>query len=122
MEASIPILRIYDEAKARDHYLGFLGFKLDWEHRFEANSPVFMQVSRDRCILNLSEHFGDGTPGSSIRIETPNLDEFGAELRSKNYKYAKPGQPIDQSWGTRELCITDPFGNCLIFYCETKTS
>jgi catechol 2,3-dioxygenase-like lactoylglutathione lyase family enzyme len=30
-----PILRIFDEAKAREFYVDFLGFKVDWEHRFE---------------------------------------------------------------------------------------
>ena len=29
-----PILRIFDEAKAREFYVDFLGFKVDWEHRF----------------------------------------------------------------------------------------
>ncbi len=28
-----PILRIFDEAKAKEFYVGFLGFKVDWEHR-----------------------------------------------------------------------------------------
>lgn len=31
----IPILRIFDEAKAREFYVGFLGFTVDWKHRFE---------------------------------------------------------------------------------------
>jgi hypothetical protein len=25
-----PILRIFDEAKAKEFYIGFLGFKADW--------------------------------------------------------------------------------------------
>ncbi|WHZ16958.1 MAG: Glyoxalase family protein [Nitrospira sp.] len=58
----IPILRIFDEAKAKEFHLDFLGFTLDWEHRFEAGLPLYMQVSRDGCILHLSEHHGDGSP------------------------------------------------------------
>ena len=27
-----PILRIFDEAKAKEFYVGFLGFNIDWEH------------------------------------------------------------------------------------------
>jgi hypothetical protein len=27
-----PILRIFDEAKARELYVDFLGFTIDWEH------------------------------------------------------------------------------------------
>ncbi|MDC9567315.1 glyoxalase superfamily protein, partial [Pseudoalteromonas sp. GAB2316C] len=31
---AIPVIRIFDEAKAKDFYLGFLGMTLDREHRF----------------------------------------------------------------------------------------
>ena len=37
-----PILRIFDEAKAREFYVDFLGFTVDWDHRFEANTPLYM--------------------------------------------------------------------------------
>jgi len=56
-----PIFRIFDEAKAREFYVDFLGFTIDWEHRFEPGLPLYMQVSKDDCILHLSEHHGDGT-------------------------------------------------------------
>ena len=48
-----PILRIFDEAKAKEFYVGFLGFKVDWEHRFERDLPLYMQVSRDGCVPHL---------------------------------------------------------------------
>jgi Glyoxalase superfamily protein len=31
---AIPILRIFDVGKAREFYIDFLGFQIDWEHRF----------------------------------------------------------------------------------------
>ena len=40
-----PILRIFDEAKALEFYVDFLGFKVDWQHRFEADFPLYLQVS-----------------------------------------------------------------------------
>jgi hypothetical protein len=58
-----PIFRIFDEAKAK---VGFLGFKIDWEHRFEPSLPLYMQISKD-CIIHLSEHHGDCTPGGAVR-------------------------------------------------------
>jgi catechol 2,3-dioxygenase-like lactoylglutathione lyase family enzyme len=113
MIRSIPILRIFDEAKAREFYVGFLGFKIDWEHRFDPEAPLYMQLSRDGCVLHLSEHYGDATPGSALRVDTTELDAFHAELGAKRYKYARPG--IDtQPWG-REVSVKDPFGNRLIF-------
>jgi catechol 2,3-dioxygenase-like lactoylglutathione lyase family enzyme len=32
---AIPIFRIFDVAKAKEFYVGFLGFQVDWEHRFD---------------------------------------------------------------------------------------
>ena len=42
-----PILRIFDEFRAKEFYVEFLGFKVDWEHRFEPGLPLYMQVSKD---------------------------------------------------------------------------
>lgn len=109
----IPILRSFDEAKAKEFYIGFLGFNVDFEHRFEPGLPLYMQVSRDGCVLHLSEHHGDASPGAAIRIETSELDTFQAELIAKQYGFARPG--IDeQPWG-RDMSVKDPFGNRLIF-------
>src|ERR1043166_9319969 len=94
MLRSIPILRIFDEAKAREFYVSFLGFAIDWEHRFAPDAPLYMQVSR-------------------IRIDTQDLDAFHAELTAKQYKYARLGIN-EQPWG-REVSVKDPFGNRLIF-------
>jgi hypothetical protein len=53
-----PILRIFDENKAKEFYVDFLDFKVDWEHRFEEGLPLYMQISKDGCIIHLSEHHG----------------------------------------------------------------
>jgi len=73
-----PILRIFDEARAREFYVDFLGFKVDWEHRFEPGLPLYAQVSREGCVLHLSEHHGDASPGAAMRIESTDLDACGA--------------------------------------------
>lgn len=114
LRPAIPILRIFDEAKARAFYVDFLGFKVDWEHRFEPGLPLYMQVSRDACVLHLSEHYGDCCPGASLRIATNDLDAYQAELITKGYKYSRPG--IEETpWGSRDMSISDPFGNRLTF-------
>ena len=41
----VPILRIFDKAKTLEFYRDWLGFNIDWEHRFEENLPLYMQVS-----------------------------------------------------------------------------
>jgi hypothetical protein len=63
----IPILRIFDVAKADEFYLGFLGFGRDWDHRFDDNAPLYRQISRNGLVLHLSEHHGDGSPGARLR-------------------------------------------------------
>jgi uncharacterized glyoxalase superfamily protein PhnB len=110
----IPILRIFDEAKAKEFYLDFLGFKLDWEHRFENHLPLYMQISKDGCILHLSEHHGDGSPGAAMRIETTDLEAFQRHLAAKHYRYARPA--IEETpWGSHDMSVHDPFGNRLTF-------
>ena len=107
-----PILRIFDVAKAREFYVGFLRFSVDWEHRFSEDHPLYMQVSRGDCILHLSEHHGDGCPGTAILVETAGIDELHAELQG--YRYYKP-HVEDTEWGSRVLTVLDPFGNRLTF-------
>jgi uncharacterized glyoxalase superfamily protein PhnB len=107
-----PILRIFDEAKAREFYVDFLGFGVDWEHRFEPGLPLYMQVSRDGCALHLTGHHGDCCPGAAVRVATTDLDAFHAELLAKGYKHARPGVEATP-WGSREMSVHDPFGNRL---------
>jgi uncharacterized glyoxalase superfamily protein PhnB len=109
-----PILRSFDEAKAREFYLGFLGFRVVFEHRFEPGLPLYMGIVRDGCMLHLSEHHGDASPGASMRIEASDIDAFQAELAGKAYAHARPTVQL-QPWGTRDMTVTDPFGNRLTF-------
>ena len=110
----IPVLRIFDEAKAKDFYIDFLGFNLDWTHRYEDNFPIYLQVSKDDCIIHLSEHHGDCCPGAAIRVLVENIDEFKKELRNKKYKYSNP-EVIKTPHRSRDMIISDPFGNKIIF-------
>lgn len=114
LRPAVPILRMFDVAKARAFYVDFLGFRVDWEHRFEPALPLYMQVSRDGCVLHLSEHHGDCSPGAAIRIDCDDIDALHAEITAKGYGYARPG--IDATpWGTREMSVTDPFHNRVTF-------
>ncbi len=117
MKSPVPILRSFDEAKAREFYIDFLGFEITFEHRFESDMPLYMGVIRDDCELHLSEHHGDGTPGTYLRIEIDDVDEYCRELNDKRYQNARPGVQ-EQPWGYRDMSIADPAGNKLIF-CTT---
>lgn len=113
-DATIPVLRIFDVAKAREFYLDFLGMSWDWEHRFSPDGPVFAQVSRGGLLLFLSEHFGDGTPGTKLILRMAGLDALHQELTAKDYRHARPGV-VERPWRWRDMEVADPFGNRLVF-------
>ena len=110
---AVPIIRIFDVAKAHEFYLGFLGFAVDWEHRYGDNFPLYTQVSRLGLRLHLSEHAGDATPGSNMCIYMRGIRLLHAELVAKNYRYMKPG--LQDSEGRVEMQVTDPFNNRIRF-------
>lgn len=110
----VPILRIFDVAKAREFYVGFLGLKVDWEHRFSKSAPLYMQVSRKNLVLHLSEHHGDCCPGATVFVRMTGLRAFHREITSKGYNYMNPG--IERApWKANCMEVTDPFGNRLRF-------
>ena len=111
---TVPTLRIFSLEKAREFYLGFLGCKVDWEHRFEPDAPVYMQVSRDGLVLHLSEHHGDGTPGSHVYVYTDGVEALHRELNDKKYRHNRPGLQ-KQDWGMTEVSVVDPFNNRITF-------
>lgn len=110
----VPILRIFDWERAQSFYLAYLGWTLDWEHRFEDHMPLYAQVSGPGGLrVHLSEHHGDGTPGSAVLIEVDDVEDLHAELSATEYGYARPGVE-EEPWG-RTLTVSDPFGNRLTF-------
>jgi len=114
MLQTIPILRIFDVAKAREFYLDFLGFTADWEHRFEPGMPLYLQVSRAGLTLHLSEHHGDASPGSTIFVWLQGIDEFHREITARNYGYLRPD--IEPTfYDARCMHVIDPFGNRIRF-------
>ena len=116
--ALTPILRSFDERRARRFYVDFLGFEVEFEHRFEPDAPLYMGLRKDECRIHLSEHYGDGTPGSGLRIQVDDVRAYAKWLRAKNFENSRPGEPQLQEWGAWEITIADPSGNRLTFYTD----
>jgi catechol 2,3-dioxygenase-like lactoylglutathione lyase family enzyme len=113
-EQVIPILRIFSIEKAREFYVGFLGFAVDWEARFDDKAPVYMQMSRGTMLLHLTEHHGDCCPGSTVHVEMRGLADYHREVNSKGYGFMRPGlEPAP--WGADIMEVIDPFGNRIRF-------
>jgi catechol 2,3-dioxygenase-like lactoylglutathione lyase family enzyme len=89
-QKTIPIFRIFDVKKAREFYVGFLGFAVDWERHFDEGSPDHIQVSRGDLTLRLSEHHGDCCPGSTVFVWMEGIDEFHRGITSKGDKFHRP--------------------------------
>lgn len=117
---TIPIIRIFDENRAKDFYLGFLGMSLDWEHRFEEDFPIYMQVSKENLVFYLSEHSGNCNPGSKVFVNVSDLDTLFQEIVSRPYKYNRPS--IEKaSWGDSCFTVTDQFSNKVLFNDASNT-
>jgi uncharacterized glyoxalase superfamily protein PhnB len=101
--------------KAMEFYRDYLGFGVDFEHRFGDNFPLYCQVSRGACVLHLSEHAGDASPGAKAFTWMRDIRDFHRELTAKDYRYLKPGLE-DAPWGL-QMTVTDPFSNRIAF-CE----
>ena len=83
IERAIPIFRMFDEVKAREFYIDFLGFSAEFEHGFADDAPLYLGLVLGNFELHLSEHYGDATPISSMRLEISNLYHWHADLVAK---------------------------------------
>jgi len=115
ISGAIPLIRMFCEDKAREFYVDFLGFSIDWEHRFGENFPLYLQARRGDLIIHLTGHHGDATPGCALFVPVVGIADLCAELNAKAYRFAKPGIE-EMDWG-KVMEITDPFGNRIRF-CE----
>ena len=94
-----PQLRSTNWQRTRAFYEDGLGFRVEWEHRFEPHFPVFMQVSRDGMALFLTEHRGDCPVGGLLHLYVPDVDAWHVELQGRGIPILEP--PNDDLPGVR---------------------
>jgi catechol 2,3-dioxygenase-like lactoylglutathione lyase family enzyme len=111
---AVPVLRMFDVPATLEFYCEYLGFAKDWEHRFEADFPLYVQVSRSETIIHLSEHYGDGSPNTVLWIPVEDVAAYNAELLAKEHGYSRPGIEEDGPGGPT-MTVIDPSGNQLRF-------
>ena len=118
MGAPIPVLRSLDETRAREFYIEYLHFTIEWEHRFDGELPLYMRLRRDHFVLDLSEHHGDGTPGSTVWVPVTDVVALQGELLATGYPRMNPGVEADSPGGPT-MEVIDPFSNTIRF-CQTS--
>ncbi|WP_345216592.1 glyoxalase superfamily protein [Georgenia halophila] len=114
MAHPVPVLRMLDERVAREFYVDYLGFVVEFEHRFEPGLPLYLRLRRDAFTLDLSEHHGDGTPGSVVWVPVVDVRALHRELHATTYSRLRPGID-DAAPGGPTLEAIDPFSNVIRF-------
>ena len=114
LQKNIPILRIFDVAKAKAFYINWQGFTIEFEHHFEPDTPYYIGIKRDEIEIHLSEHHGDSTPGTRVFIVCTEIEKYFTELQNRPYKYYRPAV-MEIFYGCKEMVVQDPFGNKLSF-------
>ncbi len=109
----IPTFRIFDYPKAIDFYIEGLGFRIDWEHKFGLNEPIYMPVSRNGLTFHLSENKIFET-GVIVFVDCKELIEFYHDLNTGNSEIDL-NKPEKTNWQTIQMEIEYPFGNLLRF-------
>ncbi|HEX8330183.1 MAG TPA: glyoxalase superfamily protein [Hymenobacter sp.] len=109
-----PIFQISDYQQARDFYLDWLGFKIDWEDR--GSKGIYLQVSRGDIILHLSSYVNDCCPGAKAIAEMKGLLTYQHFLAQKKQPFVCP-ELKKTNWSDKvvQTEVTDPFGNRIVF-------
>ena len=119
IHSSIPVLRMLDEAKSKAFYVNYLGYEIDWEHRFndDSQSPLYMQIHLGSSVLHLNGHAEQDSPVCEVRIPVKGLEAFHRHLSSKDSDFATPDID-DPRYEDRpaDLNLYDPSGNHLVFW------
>ena len=110
-----PILRVSSAAAAEEFYCKHLGFTQRFTYRFDdaRPDPCYMGLERDGVRLHVSSFSGDGVFGSAVFLVVEDVDALHAELKAKGVKIDM--EPTNQSWGNREMYVSDPDGNSIRF-------
>ena len=105
-----PVFFVADVERARDFYVGSLGFIEKWS--FAENGKLFVgQANRDDCEIILSSQSPEknGKGMLFISLSTAAYTALPGELAAK-------GVDVKEGWwGYRTLIVTDPDGNELFF-------
>ncbi len=112
IESMVPVLGIDDYAAAREHYVEWLGFQVDWEWREAPGEPVIMAISRDAASFMLNE-YANAMPGSWVTLKVANLAGLVAEWEAR-----RPGAAsivVEPPYEFPSCRIVDPSGNVLHF-------
>jgi hypothetical protein len=107
-----PVLRIGSFEQAVEHYVGWLGFNLDWDWREAPGQPVIAALSRDDAAFMVNEY--PQTPGPiELHLTVKNFNALLDEWNAKRPGSAEPR--IAPPYEFPDIPIRDPWDNVLVF-------
>jgi uncharacterized glyoxalase superfamily protein PhnB len=115
LKLAIPVLHVSNIAAAEEFYCRRLGFTREFAHRGDPSrpDPCYVSVNRDSIRLHLSSFSGGSVAGGVVNLVVEDVDALHTEFLSRGVAIAV--EPVDQTWGTREMYVQDADGNCLRF-------
>lgn len=117
--SSIPVLRMLDETKTKSFYLHYLGYTINWEHRFRESesSPLYAQVSQGESVLHLNGHADENSPTCEVRVPVQHLDLYCEYLCAKEMGFGEPSVDDPRYEGRNtDMNLVDPSGSQLVFW------
>ena len=116
LKRAIAVLHVTSSRRAEEFYCGKLGFSLQFTLRpFGGDDPCYMGFLRDNAYFHASSFSGDGVKGGIVFIEVDDVDALFVEFQAKGLPFDP--EPVNQSWGNREMYTTDEDGNSIRFFC-----
>lgn len=110
----IPIFKTADMTAGLSFYIDGLGFRRVGFFELGPDGPAHASLLRDGCELHLSTFPGDGDGPSVAYIQMDDITTLREALIQRGGA-PEDTEILEQSWGTREIYLTDPDGNRLRF-------
>lgn len=109
MERAIPILPVDDLDRAKDFYVGGLGFSVRFEHRGDGKDGL-LGVARGDIWITLDCPMSGHGRNACVSLHVEDADAYYNEWRIR-VPIQRP--PRNEEWGARTFDLTDPFGNTI---------
>jgi uncharacterized glyoxalase superfamily protein PhnB len=112
---AIPVLKVANWVAAERFYCEGLGFKVmsAWRPDETKSDPCYATLTRDEARLHIHSFQSGASGTSAMYVFVDDVTALYAELVSKGVSVSGP--PIDQTWGMREIGVSDPDKNLVTF-------
>ncbi|UNI24137.1 hypothetical protein JDV02_009910 [Purpureocillium takamizusanense] len=119
VEASAPVLHVFDAQKADDIYISYLGFKVHW-WRFNRSGLVYKKISLGGLVLYLSEVSRDYTVEVGVRMRKAQLQAYCSDLEARGFESMSPQVEEGPTPGSMRMAVDDSFGNRITFWADKE--